>query len=185
MPNFCESDKNYGLDYSYPIQEIYKMVHDKETGEEKLIIEKTEDITENLKEQKSIIEAYKEILKQEAENKKAENLIDMQSDEQFMQELEIASQTMQDENIYTVMDNFQLINKVFENLPNEEKLKFKTPQAFVKSGLKDFIKKTKEIKIEENKDNKGGKDKKQRKGNRQKALGKAEKKEAEKVKEKG
>lgn len=37
------------------------------------------------------------------------------------------------------------------------------------------------LKIEENKD----KNKKQRKGNRQKALGKAEKKEAEKVKEKG
>lgn len=152
MPNFCESDKNYGLDYSDPIQEIYKMVHNKETGEEMLIIEKTEDITENLAEQKSIIEAYKEILKQEAENKKAENLIDMQSDEKFMEELEIASQTMQDENIYTVMDNFQLINKVFENLPSEEKLKFKTPQAFVKSGLKDFIKKTKEIKLEENKE---------------------------------
>ncbi len=153
MPNFCESDKNYGLDYSNPIQEIYEMVHDKETGEEKLIIEKTEDITENLKEQKSIIEAYKEMLKQEAENKKAENLIDMQSDEKFMEELEIASQTMQDENIYTIMDNFQLINKVFENLPQEEKLKFKTPQSFVKSGLKDFIKKTKEIKLEEHKEN--------------------------------
>lgn len=151
MANFCESDKNYGLDYSYPIQEIYKMVHDKETGEEKLIIEKTEDITEKLQEQKSIIEAYKEMLKQEVENKKAENLIDIQSDDKFMEELEIASQTMQDENIYTVMDNFQLINKVFENLPNEEKLKFKTPQSFVKSGLKDFIKKTKEIKLEENK----------------------------------
>ena len=152
MPNFCESDKNYGLDYSYPIQEIYKMVHDKDTGEEKLIIEKTEDITEKLEEQKAIIDAYKEILKQEVENKKAENLIDMQTDEKFMEELEIASQTMQDENIYTVMDNFQLINKVFENLPNEEKIKFKTPQSFVKSGLKDFIKKTKEIKIEENKE---------------------------------
>jgi len=25
MPNFCESDKNYGLDYSNPIQEIYQM----------------------------------------------------------------------------------------------------------------------------------------------------------------
>ena len=152
MTKFCESDKNYGLDYSNPIQEIYKMIHDKETGEEKLIIEKTEDITEKLEEQKSIIEAYKEILKQEAENKKAENLIDMQSDEKFMEELEIASQTMQDENIYTIMDNFQLINKVFENLPTEEKLKFKTPQTFVKSGLKDFIKKTKEIKLEENKE---------------------------------
>lgn len=148
MPNFCESDKNYGLDYSNPIVEIYQMVHDKDTGEEKLIIEKTEDITENLAEQKAIIEAYKEILKQEVENTKAENLIDMQSDEKFMEELEIASQTMQDENIYTIMDNFQLINKVFDNLPTEEKLKYKTPQEFVKSGLKQFIKNSKQIKVE-------------------------------------
>jgi len=149
MPNFCESDKNYGLDYSNPIQEIYQMIHDKKTGEEKLIIEKTEDITENLAEQKAIIDAYKEILKQEVENTKAENLIDMQSDEKFMEELEVASQTMQDENIYTIMDNFQLINKVFDNLPTEEKLKYKTPQEFVKTGLKDFIKKSKEIKVVE------------------------------------
>lgn len=45
--------------------------------------------------------------------------------------------------------------------------------------------KKKVLKIEENKDNKGDKGKKQRKGNRQKALGKAEKETAEKVKEKG
>ena len=34
MPNFCESDKNYGLDYSNPKQEIYKMIHNKKTGED-------------------------------------------------------------------------------------------------------------------------------------------------------
>ena len=148
MPNFCESDKSYGLDYSNPVQEIYAMVHNKKTGEEMLIIEKTEDITEKLQEQKQIIDAYKEILKQEVENTKAENLLDMQTDEQFMEELEIASNNMQDDNIYTIMDNFQMINKVFENLPTKEKEQYKTPQEFLKSGLKNFINKSKELKEE-------------------------------------
>ena len=149
MPNFCESDKNYGLDYSNPKQEIYKMVHNKKTGEEQLKVVEEIDIEEQLKEQQDIVEAYIEITKAEVENRKAENLIDMKNDSEFMQELENASNTMNDENIYTIMDYFQTINRVFENLPKVEKEKFKTPQEFVKKGLKDFINNAKKEKQEE------------------------------------
>ena len=59
MPNFCESDKNYGLDYSNPKQEIYKMVHNKKTGEEQLKVVEEVDIEEQLQETQDIVEAYK------------------------------------------------------------------------------------------------------------------------------
>lgn len=139
MKNYCRSDKKYGQNYSNDEHKCYKMVHDKKTGEEKLIVKETISIKEKLKEQSEIIDAYKEILKAEVEGKKAENLQDIQNDEKFMKELEIASNSLQDENVYSMMDKMQVIGKIFNNLPKEQREELKTPMNFATKKLKSFL----------------------------------------------
>ena len=81
--------------------------------------------------------------------------------------------------------NFREEMNANELAKKKEYIKYSKRKAAAAPKAAKSNKKKKVLKIEENKDNKGDKGKKQRKGNRQKALGKAEKKEAEKVKEKG
>lgn len=82
--------------------------------------------------------------------------------------------------------NFREEMNANELAKKKEYIKYSKRKAAAAPKAAKSNNKKKVLKIEENKDNKGGKDKKQRKGNRQKALGKAEKKEAEKErKEKG
>lgn len=141
---FMTNKANYkGQNYSNRIHTTYKMIHDKKTGEEKLVKKDEIDILEQMKEQQAIVEEFKEIALQQIENQKAENLIDKITNEEFMKELEIASNSLQDENIYSMMDKMQNINRIFNNLPKEQREKYKTPVSFAKEGLKDFIKESK------------------------------------------
>lgn len=149
MKNYCKSNKNYGQDYSNDKHVCYKMIHDKKTGEEKLIEKETISITEKLREQSEIIDAYKEILKAETEGKKAENLLDIQNDEKFMQELETAANSLQDENVYSMMDKMQVIGKIFNNLPKEQREELKTPMNFAAKKLFSFLAEYKTSKEEE------------------------------------
>lgn len=152
MPKYCETKKDYGLNYNNDEHISYKMIHDKKTGEEKLVENEKISITEQLEETELIVKNYNEIIMQEAENKKAENLIDMQTNEEFMQELEEASNSIQDDNIYSIMDKMQTINKIFNNLPKNLREEYKTPQNFATKNLKKFIVETKK-RIEEQQNN--------------------------------
>lgn len=146
---FMTNKPNYkGQNYSNNIHTTYKMVHDKITGEEKLVKKEEIDIEEQMKEQQAIVEEFKEIALQQIENQKAENLIDNITNEDFMKELEIASNSLQDENIYSLMDKMQSVNRIFNNLPKEQREKYLTPNNFAKNGLNEFIKESK-LKIEE------------------------------------